>query len=199
MSETTRVITQQRFYQGFTYEDFLKQPGIQLEQLAQHTAAFRLGPEDAQFFKDVVRSIPIKVIAIVGDNGGGIDVHRALPVMVAIARASGMELRVFPKSKNLDMIRLYLNHGKFESVPVFAFFDENLKPLCHWIEQPRVAADFKNKIRSEPNKENLPEAELTKQQNKLYVPLWPAWRLEQVRELRELLSGIPLASGTDKR
>lgn len=191
MSGTTRLITQQRFSQGFTYENFLKQPGIQLEQLAQHAAAFQLAPEDAQFFKDVVRSIPMKVIAIVGDNGGGIDVHRALPVTVAIARTSGMELRVFPKSKNLDILNLYPNQGKFQSVPVFAFFDQDLNPLCHWIEQPKIAADFKNKIRSEPNKDNLPEAELRRQQNKLYVPLWPMWRLEQVRELRELLSAIP--------
>ena len=57
--------------------------------------------------------------------------------MAAIAQASGMDMRVFPRDKNLDIMNLYLNQGKFMSIPVFAFFDRNLNPLCHWIERPK--------------------------------------------------------------
>ena len=190
MSEFAKVITHQRFSQGLTYEDFLNQPCVERETLIENMAAFQLAPADAQFFKDVVRQRPLKVIAIVGDNGGGRDVHRALPIMVTIAKASGMDLRVFPKSKNLDIMNFYLNQGKFQSIPVFAFLDENLNPLGHWTERPKIATAFMDVIKSEPNTKNLGEKELTQERNARYKPMWPAWRLETVRELKELLSEI---------
>ena len=141
MPETAMVVTAQRYSQGFTYEGYLNQLGDTRQRFAEHSAAFRLASSDAQFFKDVVQRLgSMKVLAIVEDWCP--DVHRGLPVMAAIAQASGMEMRVFPRDKNLDIMNLYLNQGKFMSIPVFAFFDQNLNPLCHWIERPKTATRF---------------------------------------------------------
>ena len=189
MSETTKVVTKQRFSQGFTYEDFLNQLSDGDRQpLIENMTAFQLASADANFFKDVVQRFPLKVIAIVGDNGGGRDVWRNLPIMATIAQASGMDMRIFPRDRNLDIMNLYLNQGKFMSIPVFAFFDQNLNPLCHWTERPKIATEFINRVRSEPNTKNLSEEQLRNEQNNRYLPLLPGWRLETVRELRELLS-----------
>ena len=151
MSETAKVITAQRYSKGFTYEDYVKQLGDTRQRFAEHSAAFHLAAADAQFIKDIVQSLGVlKVLAIVEDWCP--DVHRGLPVMDAIARASGMELRVFPRDKNPDIMNLYLKQGKFMSIPVFAFFDQDLNPLCHWIERPEAANRVMEELAAELTK-----------------------------------------------
>jgi hypothetical protein len=44
------------------------------------------------------------------------DVYRGMPVAARIAEAAGIELRVFERDQNKDMIAEYLHHGEFESI-----------------------------------------------------------------------------------
>ncbi len=186
---TTTAITAQRYSQGFTHEDYLNQLGDTRQRFTVHEAAFRLTSTDAQFFKDIVQRFGhIKVVAIVEDWCP--DVHRGLPVMAAIAQASGMDMRVFPRDKNLDIMGLYLNQGKFMSIPVFAFFNQNLNPLCHWIERPRAATRFMEEIAAELSKKKLGEEELRQERRKRSQPMADDWRQETVKELRELFANI---------
>ena len=187
MSETAMVVTAQRYSQGFSYEGYLNQLSDARQRFAEHSAAFHLTPSDAQFFKDMVqRSGGLKVLAIVEDWCP--DAHRGLPVMAAIAQASGMELRVFPRDKNLDIMNLYLNQGKFMSIPVFAFFDQKLNPLCHWIERPKMATAFMEEVAAELAKRKLSEEELRQERRKRSAPMGDSWRQETVKELKDLLA-----------
>jgi thiol-disulfide isomerase/thioredoxin len=186
---TENVITVQRYSLGFTYEAYLNQLGDTRQRFAEHEAAFRLAPADAQFFKDIVHRIGrVKVVAIVEDWCP--DVHRGLPIMAAIAQASGMDMRVFPRDKNLDIMNLYLNQGKFMSIPVFAFFDQNLNPLCHWIERPKAATRFTEEIAAELAKKKLGEEELRQERRKRSQLMTDSWRQETVKELKELFTKL---------
>ena len=186
---TATVITAQRYSQGFTYEAYLNQLSDTRQRFAEHEVAFLLASTDAQFFKDILRRFGnINVVAIVEDWCP--DVHRGLPIMAAIAQASGMHMRVFPREKNLDIMNLYLNQGKFMSIPVFAFFDQNLNPLCHWIERPKMATRFMEQIASELAKEKLGVEELRQEMRKRSQPMADSWRQETVKELRELFTKI---------
>jgi hypothetical protein len=152
-------------------------------------AAFRLASSDAQFFKDVVHRLGgLKVLAIVEDWCP--DVHRGLPVMDAIARVSGMEMQVFPRDKNLDIMNLYQKQGNFMSIPVFAFFDQNLNSLCHWIERPKASTRFMEEVVTELAMKKLGEEELRQERRKRSTPMSESWRQETVKELRELLAKV---------
>ncbi len=187
MADTSRVITAQRYAQGFTYEGYLAQMPGNRESYQQSDAAFKLSSEDVVFFKDIVRRLGgVKALAIVEDWCP--DAHRGLPVTAKIARASGMELRVFYRDKNPDIMNLYLNQGKFQSIPVFAFFDKNLRPLCHWIERPAVATRFMEEMATELSKRKLSEKEMRQERRKRNVPMADSWRQETVKELKELLA-----------
>jgi len=184
---TEGVITAERYAQGFTYEDYLSQLGDTRQRFAEHEAAFHLASADAQFFKDIVHRLGrIKVLAIVEDWCP--DVHRGLPIMAAIAQVSGMDLRIFPRDQNLDIMNLYLYQGKFMSIPVFAFFDKDLNPLCHWIERPKAATRFMEEIASELNKKKLSEEEMRQERRKRSQPLTDTWRQETVKELEDLFT-----------
>ncbi len=110
--------------------------------------------------------------------------------MAAIVQASGMDMRVFPRDKNLDIMNLYLNQGKFMSIPVFAFFDQNLNPLCHWIERPKAATRFTEEIAAELAKKKLTEEELRQERRKRSQLMADSWRQETVKELKELFTNI---------
>ena len=108
----------------------------------------------------------------------------------AIAQASGMEMRVFPRDNNLDIMNLYLSRGKFISIPVFAFFDRGLNPLCHWIERPEIATRFMESVAAELAKKKLGEEELRQEQRKRSNPMADSWRQETVKEIRDLLTEV---------
>jgi len=76
------------------------------------------------------------------------------------------------------------------SIPVFAFFDQNLNPLCHWIERPKMATRFMEQIASELAKEKLGVEELRQEMRKRSQPMADSWRQETVKELRELFTKI---------
>jgi thiol-disulfide isomerase/thioredoxin len=187
------IITSQRFAQGLTYESYLQTLGETRQRFIEHESAFRLSPGDADIFKVVVQRFgPIKVIAI-GEDWCP-DVHRGLPILEAIAQASGMDLRVFPRDKNLDIMNLYLKQGKFMSIPVFAFFDKDWNPLCHWIERPAAATRYMEELANRLSKENLGEEELRQERRKRSQSMADQWRQETVKELKELLTNLKPAT-----
>ncbi|MFH0768888.1 MAG: thioredoxin family protein [Chloroflexota bacterium] len=189
MPEIAEVITAQRYSQGFTYEAYLNQLGDTRQRFAEHIAAFKLEPSDGQFFKDIVKRVGLlKVLAIAEDWCP--DVHRGLPIMASITQSSGMELRIFPRDKNLDIMNLYLNQGKFMSIPVFAFFDKELNPLCHWIERPAAANRDVAELSAELAKKKLSDEEIRQIRREKTAPLANAWRQETVKELKGLLSQV---------
>jgi hypothetical protein len=187
MSDIARVVTRERFARGFSYDEYLNSIGDSRVRFMPHISAFRLSPADAKFFKDTAIGFGgLKVLAI-GEDWCP-DVHRGLPVMAAIAEASGMELRFFPRDKNLDIMDLFLKEGKFRSIPVFAFFDGNFKYLCHWTERPAAATRFQDEIRAELAGQKLGDEDLRKTMREKTAPLAETWRQDTVREMRELLS-----------
>ena len=45
-------------------------------------------------------------------------------------------MRVFLRDKNPDLMDQYLNQGMFRSIPVFAFFDEDMNEVARFVERP---------------------------------------------------------------
>ena len=187
MPETKDVITAQRFAKGLTFHEYLNSSGETKARFEPHIAAFKLADSDAEFFKDAVKKVgAIKIVAI-GEDWCP-DVHRGLPVLEKIAEAGGMELRFFHREKNLDIMNLFLKDGKFQSIPVFAFFDGNFNYLTHWTERPAEASRFYDLIRTELSQQKLPEEEMRKAMRERVAPLADEWRKETVKEIRTHLS-----------
>ena len=60
-----------------------------------------------------------------------------VPILGRLAAESGkLNLRIFLRDQNHDLIDQYLKDGQFRSIPVFAFFSEDMAPIGHWIERP---------------------------------------------------------------
>ena len=180
------VVTPERFASGITWEQYLGQIKRNRERFEYNYDGTILTDEDVEAFRSLVASAdgPAKVLAL-GEDWCP-DVFRGLPVMARIAGAVGMELRVFPRDDNLDIMKEFLNRGEHQSIPVFVFYTGDHRYIAHWIERPAKAnaelgemqAMFEGKEQEERR-----AAYREFQQG----PVWASWRQETVRELRELL------------
>jgi thiol-disulfide isomerase/thioredoxin len=45
-----------------------------------------------------------------------------------------IEMRLFPRDQNLDVMDQYLKKGLYRSIPVFVFFDEHMNEVARFIE-----------------------------------------------------------------
>ncbi len=134
------AVTAERFNQGMTYEEYREQMTRNRERFDQTEAAVKLDSSDVQAFKALPQ--PINVLVIAEDWCG--DVISNLPVLGKLAAASDgkLNVRVFLRDQNLDLIDQYLKEGKYRSIPVFVFFDNDFKELGHMIERPASVTEM---------------------------------------------------------
>jgi hypothetical protein len=139
-------ITAERFAQGMTYEEYKAQMTRNQERFTANEQGVTLDPADVAAFKALPQ--PLHVVVLAEDWCG--DVVNNLPVLGRLAEASGkLDLRVFLRDQNLDIMDQYLKEGQFRSIPVFVFFDEHFNELGHFIERPASVTARQQQIRDE--------------------------------------------------
>jgi thiol-disulfide isomerase/thioredoxin len=110
---TTTVVTPARFAEGLTYSGFLEQATINLDKFAESYQSVPLTDEDIAFFRKsaALPHGPKKILALAEAWCG--DVYRELPTVARIAEAAGLDLRVFFRDENPDIMDEFLsNNGK---------------------------------------------------------------------------------------
>lgn len=123
----------ERFSTGLSYDAYKAQMTRNRDRLETNEAAVRLSDDDLAAFRRL--NGPIHIAALVEDWCG--DVIANLPVVGVLARESGtLDLRIFLRDQHPDLMRRWLNQGKYESIPVFAFFDDRFAELGAFIERP---------------------------------------------------------------
>ena len=139
------TVTVERFEQGLTYEQYKDQMTRNRERLEANESALKLSPDELAPFQGLER--PVRVIALAEDWCG--DVIANLPVLGRLAAEAGkLDLRVFLRDQNLDIMDEYLNAGQYRSIPVFVFFDDNFQELGRFVERPKsVTAEIDSRRR----------------------------------------------------
>jgi hypothetical protein len=181
------VVTPERFASGMTWNEYLTEK-VQRnrEKFDYNYEETQISADDAAAFRALVGrpNGPARVLAL-GEDWCP-DVFRGLPVMARIAESSGMELRVFARDENLDIMNEFLNRGESQSIPTFVFYTRDHRYIAHWIERPLKAnAEI-------PEMQKLFEGKTREEARPLYNefqhgPVWAGWREETVREIRALL------------
>jgi thiol-disulfide isomerase/thioredoxin len=120
------TMDQARFQTGLTYEAYKAAMSRNRERLEENERRVALDPDTVRFFRSLPR--PLKVVALAEDWCG--DVIANLPVLGRLAAEVGtLDVRVFYRDQNDDLMERWLNQGKFKSIPVFAFFDDGFREL----------------------------------------------------------------------
>jgi hypothetical protein len=138
------AITEERFQQGLTYDEWKAQMTRNQERFLSNETRFQVDPADLAFFKNLPQ--PVNVLVLAEDWCG--DVIDNLPILGRLAAETGkLNVRVFLRDQNLDLMDQYLNKGEFRSIPVFAFFDGQFHELGQFIERPDSVTKRRGELR----------------------------------------------------
>jgi hypothetical protein len=186
------VVTPQRFNSGLTYDEYLGRIQRNREKFDYNHRETVLSDDDIAAFRRLATMQGGAARALALGEDWCPDVFRGLPVMACIADAAGIELRVFPRDDNLDIMNEFLNRGESQSIPTFVFYTSDHRYIAHWIERPAKANAEMGEVmkRYEGLDRSKPEdvAKLRQIANEFQQgPIWANWRQETVRELRALL------------
>lgn len=140
------AVTAERFNQGMTYDDYRAQMTRNQDRFDRTEAGVNLEAADIEAFSSL--PAPVNVLVIAEDWCG--DVISNLPVLGKLAEASDgkVNVRVFLRDQNLDLMDQYLKEGKFRSIPVFAMFDQDFNELGHMLERPASVTSMLNEKRA---------------------------------------------------
>ncbi|HZG68636.1 MAG TPA: thioredoxin family protein [Herpetosiphonaceae bacterium] len=136
-------VTRERFEQGMSYEEYKAQMTRNRARFEENEQTVTLPAEDLHFFKQLPETLHVLVLA---EDWCG-DVIANLPVLGRLAAESGkLNLRVFLRDQNLDLMDQYLKDGAHRSIPTFVFFSEDFRELGHWIERPALVNERQGRM-----------------------------------------------------
>ena len=165
------MVTRERFEQGMTFQQYLDQMGTNKETFVKFLSEIVIRPEDKEALAKLGKKL--KVMVITEDWCG--DALYNVPVLAKLVEGNpNIEARVFLRDKNADLMDQDLNQGMYRSIPVFAFFDENMNEVARLLERPaKITEQLEKKmleVRRSMRAENLEQ-----------------WRQDVVGEVRSLL------------
>jgi hypothetical protein len=192
-------VTRERFETGLTYDEYKAQMTRNRERFEANERGLALGDADLAAFRRLPS--PLNVLVLAEDWCA--DVIANLPILGRIAAESGkLNLKVFLRDRNPDLMDQYLNRGQFRSIPTFVFFDDDFNQLGLWIERPRSVTELRDQKRREIYSRNpefgSPDTPLDQLPEETRVRLAEAMaemreqtaafaNREVIRELRELV------------
>ena len=202
MPTATTVVSSARFDQGLSYGDFLAGATVNRDKFEQNYGNPVLTEEDLLFFRKVseLPNGPRKLLAIAEAWCG--DVYRELPTAVRIAESAGIDLRIFLRDENPDIMDEFLsNNGKSRAIPVFVFYTADTKYITHFTERSASAhaglalameqAKTKLNLPASASFGNLPDSErqvFLQEVISRIEPYADQWRRDAVKEIRQLLA-----------
>jgi hypothetical protein len=105
-----------------------------------------------------------------------------------------MDLKIFFRDQNTDIMSEFLKNGEHESIPTLVLYTRDHEYIAHWIERPVKANEEMPQLRDVTAP--LRNADLPVEERQKYIkayadfqhgPVWGGWRDAEIKEIRELL------------
>jgi hypothetical protein len=127
------MVSHERFAKGMTFPQYLEQMGANRDRFVRLLGEITLGPEERAAPERPRRTR--KVLVITEDWCG--DALASLPALARLVEGNAnVEMRVFLRDENPDLMDLFLNRGLYRSIPVFVFFDEHMTEVARFTQRP---------------------------------------------------------------
>ena len=127
------MITKERFAEGLTLAGYLDQMRMNRDRFLRAFDAATVQSEDASVLARLGKATKLLVIT---EDWCGTSLAYFPAVAKLVADRPGVEMRIFLRDENPDVMDQFLKRGLYRSIPVFAFFDDDMNELARFIEQP---------------------------------------------------------------
>ena len=191
MTSETSVVTPERFATGLpSFAEWMGAIESREKEFQRHYDEYEPNADDLAAIRSLVESRGVKAL-LLGEDWCP-DVWRGLPVIAKLAERTGMELRIFFRDQNKDIMSEFLNQGEFESIPTVVFYDGDHRYLGHWIERPALANEQMAPLREIMAGKERDTPEWDEARAKYLEATWERagdWRHAEVSEIHALLAG----------
>ncbi len=135
-------MTPERFAQGMTFPEYLAQMRTNQERFAKRLADTEINPDD----RAAMQGRKLKILVITEDWCG--DTLVGFPGLAKLVEgAPDVEMRVFLRDANPDVMDQYLKRGLYRTIPVFVFFDEQMNELARFMERQDVVTELRTVLK----------------------------------------------------
>jgi hypothetical protein len=184
------VVTPERFASGMTWEQWMAHIQRNVPKFQYNYDETAVSKDDAARLKALAKKPngPAKML-VLGEDWCP-DVFRGAPVLVRIAEAGGLEVRLFPRDDNSDIMAEFLKHGEHQSIPVAVFYTADHRYIAHWIERPARAEAELGEIQKlfEGLDREKDAQEMRRRYNEFQLgSMWASWREATIEEITALL------------
>jgi thiol-disulfide isomerase/thioredoxin len=186
-------VTPERLSQGISWQQWMEQIDRNEEKFQFNYDDHKLDSADVDAIKSAIAKAGGVTCLAIGEAWCP-DVVRGMPVAAKLAEATGMDLKIFFRDQNIDIMNEFLYKGEFQSIPTLVFYDKDQKQLGVWHERAQKARDempMMGEIRQKMQNQELSEEERAKYMKEYedfqQGPVWAGWRAAEVQEIREIL------------
>jgi hypothetical protein len=125
------VMTRERFEQGMTLEQYIDHMSVNRERFVEALDEATIGPEDTRVLERLGK---VRRVLVLSEDWCGTCLAH-VPYVARLVEGDGsIEMRLFPRDQNPDVMDQYLKKGLYRSIPVFVFFDEHMNEVARFIE-----------------------------------------------------------------
>ena len=125
------MVTKERFEQGLTLQQYVDHMSVNRERFVQALEEAMLEPEDVRVLEKLNGA---RRVLVISEDWCGTCLAHVPYVAKLIEDNPNIEMRLFPRDANLDLMDQFLKKGRYRSIPVFAFFDEHMNELARFLE-----------------------------------------------------------------
>jgi hypothetical protein len=193
-AQKENVVTRERLAQGISYKEWMEQIDRNQEKFVDNYEGTQLNPDDVAAIKALMARDGGPATCMAIGEPWCPDVFRGMPVIAKLCEATGLDLKIFFRDQNIDLMNEYLYKGEFQSIPTLVFFSRDHRELGVWHERAQKARDEMpqlSAITSKMRNQELSEEERQKHMEEYAAfqkgPIWGGWRDAEVKEIRALL------------
>jgi hypothetical protein len=125
------VVTKERFEQGLTLQQYVDQMSFNRERFVEALEEATIEPDDTRVLAKLNGA---RRVLVISEDWCGTCLAHVPFVAKLIEDKANIEMRLFPRDANLDLMDQYLKGGRYRSIPVFAFFDEHMNEIARFLE-----------------------------------------------------------------
>ncbi|WP_066319539.1 thioredoxin family protein [Bacillus sp. FJAT-29814] len=117
------------FEKGLTVEDYINAMTRNKEEMVLIYEKFSLTEEDRNRLEPL-KSKGLRAIVLTEDWCG--DALLNNPILMRIAEAAGIQIRMVLRDQNLELMDQYLTNGTSRAIPIFIFIDQEGNEVAVW-------------------------------------------------------------------
>jgi hypothetical protein len=126
-----------------TLPEYLDQMSSNRERFQRAVAMATVTPDAVEMLESLLQSAsadgpsgPRLRLLVITEDWCGTSLAYVPPVAKLVDGRPDVEMRIFLRDRNPDLMDQFLKHGRYRSIPVFAFFDGRMTELARFLERP---------------------------------------------------------------